>query len=73
MMFSVVEFSEINGTKTIAVVHNSWVNENFCYWPPYRNPDKTRKAVETGENFNLSSWSKHPARTLGRYGMCNQI
>lgn len=64
MNFVVVEFTE---DRSVEVVPSNWlVDDSLCMWPPYRALRLTA-AVKKREEPTLS-WTRNPARILGRYG-----
>uniref|UniRef100_A0AAY5KJW0 DUF4806 domain-containing protein n=1 Tax=Esox lucius TaxID=8010 RepID=A0AAY5KJW0_ESOLU len=57
-MYFVVEFPEENNFT--AVVPQTWCTGKTCYWPPYPNTDRIRKASINQETPDLCTWTNHP-------------
>ena len=51
-----------------AVVPEGWLTGQECYWPPYTDPEKVRKAAEKCVAPDLTKWTKHPVNVLKRKG-----
>ncbi len=73
-MFGIAEFSGIGDRKEIAVVHQSWVQGNKCFWPDFwRNKTKLLTSIKRGEKPNPQTWLLYEIRILGNkfYGKHN--
>lgn len=59
-MFAVVQFPDED--DALFVIPDCWrVDENTCYWPPYRLDEKVLKAVKASEPVNTKTWKLYKA------------
>jgi hypothetical protein len=64
MLFVVVEFTESDGGRSVAVVPQNWLNNGSCYWPPYKK-ERLNRAVTKGEEPG-ADWQSCDCRILCR-------
>lgn len=54
-MYLLIEFEE----GDVAVIPDTWEfgDRSKCYWPPYKNPDRLKRAARQRELPDLETWS----------------
>jgi len=62
--YAVVEFTD---DSSVDVVPCCWLDENYCFWPPYRN-ERLLNSVKKSE-LPQGSWDKYGIRVLHAFGM----
>ncbi|XP_064467886.1 uncharacterized protein LOC135378730 [Ornithodoros turicata] len=50
----------------VAVAHACWVDGNFCWWPPEKNPSKLRSLIIRGQ-VPQPNWKRVPCIVIGRF------
>ncbi|XP_067208045.1 uncharacterized protein [Linepithema humile] len=60
--WTIVLFLRENDVEAVPV---NWLNGDVCYWPPY-NTHKVGKAISSCEDPDISTWTLHEIRKLGK-------
>lgn len=60
MAYVVVEFDEKHGGG-VAAVNSAWLTplKKEVFWPPYKDQNKSDKALKTGETVDTEKWTLH--------------
>jgi len=60
--------------ETVEAVPDSWLTpgKTHCYWPPYTQPGRVRKAI-TSETLPMPEWRKYGARCLKKCSKYNTV
>ena len=65
-MYVVVRFIQ---EEKVELIPQSWViNTKYCVWPPYKAPDKTRKAIKQEEQ-RKDNWDLYEIKILSKPSM----
>lgn len=64
-MYYIVNFTD---EDTVEVVPESWVKDDFCFWPNFKDKEKLKKAIKTAISPE-GSWQTSKIRILGAAGI----
>jgi hypothetical protein len=69
-MFYIVKFTK---TNQVAVVPDSWVVNNTCYWPPDADDGQDESKLAQGKTIPKSDWVPWEITTLKSFSKTTKL